>query len=394
MRVNKYIILLILSFSVISLKSQETYDSLKFINYEQNIIENSKYLINSDLYKKTQQESSPINIVHIGDSHLQAGFLTEKIKQNLLQHLKEISSSPGFIFPYAIAETNNPFFYKVGFSGNWTYCKNVDQEKTCELGLSGITLQTKDSIATIKIVLQNSRPDQHVSYYFDKLKILHNNTNKPDIFVNGIKALVNGEYSEVQFINETDSAIIEIKQQAGAVFNFYGIIPQKANSKLNYHTIGVNGATAQSYLKCDYFSKHLKILNPDIVILSLGTNEAYADNYNQIEHEYVFRDLILQIKDATNAKIICVSANDHLKERSYHNKNISLVNSNIKKIYLEQNIAFWDFYTIMGGKNSILEWYNKGLTGEDKLHFKKSGYQLQGDLFVDALKNILKNKKN
>ena len=70
--------------------------------------------------------------------------------------------------------------------------------------------------------------------------------------------------------------------------------------------------------------------------------------------------------------IIVISANDHLKDRKYDNKNTISVNENLYKVSSELNLAFWDFYTIMGGEHSINEWHKKGLTGEDKLHFKKS----------------------
>ncbi len=47
----------------------------------------------------------------------------------------------------------------------------------------------------------------------------------------------------------------------------------------------------------------------------------------------------------------------------------------------------------MGGENSIHEWYKKGLTGEDKLHFKRIGYEIQGELFAKALIDLIRKMK-
>jgi hypothetical protein len=47
----------------------------------------------------------------------------------------------------------------------------------------------------------------------------------------------------------------------------------------------------------------------------------------------------------------------------------------------------------MGGEKSILNWYEKGLSGEDKLHFKRSGYEIQGELFVNALIKMIERNK-
>jgi lysophospholipase L1-like esterase len=374
---------------------------MPFINYDLNNIlipkDDSKLnlLSRKFLSLKTNQEET-IQIVHIGDSHLQAGFLTEKIKQELFEAFStDTIASPGFIFPYTIAETNNPYFFKVDYSGNWTYCKNVDQDKTCKLGLSGITIQTKDSNASICVKMKNKRYNNPNKYYFNRIKILHNESDKLTIQVNNKTTERHKNYSIIDLNQITDSICININQKQNSKFDLYGIILENTNSQINYHTIGVNGATAQSYLKCDYFSDHLKLINPDLIILSLGTNEAYDDNFSKIEHEYIFKDLIYQIRNiAPHAAIIVITANDHLKNRQYSNNNIMLVNQNIYKTSRDLNLTFWDFYNIMGGQGSINDWYEKGLTGEDKLHFKRLGYEIQGDLFTKALIDLIKNKTN
>jgi lysophospholipase L1-like esterase len=390
------VILLILIFSTALIKGQQFCDTLPFLNCERNEIIVPENDSNFDLLvqkfrslKSTKDQS--LQIVHIGDSHLQAGFLTEKIKQNLFQYFSNDSfAAPGFIFPYTMAKTNNPYFFKVDYSGKWTYCKNVDQEKTCKLGLSGITLQTTDSISTICIKMRNNKYNIPTSYYFNQIKILHNNPNNTDVFVNENLAHYGKGYSIIKLEESTDSICITINQKDNLNFELYGIILENTQSQINYHTIGVNGATAQSYLKCDYFSEHLQLINPDLIILSLGTNEAYDENFSKIEHKYIFKDLILQIKDILpNTNIICISANDHINEMEYSNPNVILVNDNIRKTCKDLNLAFWDFYSIMGGENSITQWYSKGLTGNDKLHFRRAGYEIQGELFTEALINLI-----
>jgi len=381
------------------IKAQSLCDTMPFINCEMNKIlipqddSNLNLLIQKFQSLKTNNDES-IQIVHIGDSHLQAGFLTEKIKQKLFQQFSnDTIAAPGFIFPYTIAETNNPYFFKVDYSGNWLYCKNIDHEKTCKLGLSGITIQTKDLNASICIKMRNERYKIPTKYYFNRIKILHNTSNKFTININNRITENKGGYSIVDLPQLTDSICIKINQEQESKFDLYGIILENTNTQINYHTIGVNGATAQSYLKCDYFSDHLNLIKPDLVILSLGTNEAYDDNFSRIEHEYIFKDLIYQIRDVSpKSAIIVISANDHLKNRQYSNDNVIFVNQNIIKSSQDLNLAFWDFYSIMGGKHSINEWYKKGLTSKDKLHFKRLGYEIQGDFFTNALINLIDSR--
>lgn len=398
LRINIYIILFTsLSFA---LKSQSLCDSLPFINCNENSIsarnnESIDLLIQKFQDLKTKKNNA-VNIVHIGDSHLQAGFVTEKIKQNLFQYYSAINdyTAPGFIFPYTIAQTNNPFFYKVNYTGNWEWCKNVDSEKTCKLGLSGITVRTKDSITSFSIKMQNEKYTYPHKYFFNNIKIFHNNESSINIKVNNKKVISKGEFSLIQLDNLTDSVSFTINiNDTSKFFELYGIILENDKSKINYHTIGVNGSTAQSYLKCDYFSNQLEIINPDLIIVSLGTNEAYDENFSSLEHKYILRDLVLQIKSAVpNTSILLTTPNDHLKNKEL-NDNILSVRNNILDICDEFELCSWNFHSIMGGEHSIKQWYSKGLVGKDRLHFKRIGYEIQGELFTKALLDLIEKNE-
>ena len=388
-------LLLIINLNV--LYSQNSCDTLDFLDCSKNeitVIDSGKL---SKMVKQFQalntEKSEPIQIVHIGDSHLQAGFITEKIKQELFQNYNADSfASPGFIFPYTIAQTNNPFFYKVDYTGHWDWCKSVDKNKTCNLGLSGITVRTKDSIVSIQIAMQNKDDNKPVKYLFNKIKIFHS-PGEINITVNEVVAETNQGVSTISLDQFSDSISIQIqKSNTEEYFELYGIILENSNSNINYHTIGVNGASALSYLKCDYFSKHLKEIGPDIILLSLGTNEAYDKDFRLIESEYILKDLILQIRDiAPKAFIVYTTPNDHFKDGKA-NKNVKSVQQNIFKICHEFELAYWDFYSIMGSEGSIEKWYKKGITGNDKIHFRKKGYEVQGELFVKAFIDLINNK--
>lgn len=400
MRINS-ILIIILSLITFSIKSQSLCDTLPFIQCKDNLISvNGNDSFNTLIHKfknLNSDKSNPIHIIHIGDSHLQAGFLTEKIKQKLFQFYAEKDTvvSPGFIFPYTIAQTNNPFFYKVDYSGDWEWGKNIDAEKTCSLGLSGITVRTNDSLAFFSIKMQNEKYDYPKKYFFNSVKIFHNTDSTISIKVNDKQVISKNAYSLILLDKLTDSILVSINiNDSSSFFELYGIIFENNKSKINYHTIGVNSATAQSYLKCDYFSRHLAIINPDLIIISLGTNEAYDDNLPNLEHEYVLKDLILQIQDVVpDTYIILVTPSDHLKNREFSNDKILLVRDNILKICNDFQLSFWDFYSIMGGKNSILKWHKKGLCSEDKLHFKRIGYEIQGELFAKALIDLIEKER-
>ena len=53
-------------------------------------------------------------------------------------------------------------------------------------------------------------------------------------------------------------------------FALYGLLLETDDPGICYHSIGVNGASVPSYLRCDMFSQHLTQVIPDLVIFSIG----------------------------------------------------------------------------------------------------------------------------
>lgn len=57
----------------------------------------------------------------------------------------------------------------------------------------------------------------------------------------------------------------------------------------------------------------------------------------------------------------------------------------------ENNIPVYDFYAVAGGNNASKQWAANDLMARDHIHNSYKGYLLQGDLFYNALINVLKN---
>jgi lysophospholipase L1-like esterase len=67
------------------------------------------------------------------------------------------------------------------------------------------------------------------------------------------------------------------------------------------------------------------------------------------------------------------------------NRDNAEANKAIREIGIEQKVAVWDFYEVMGGFKSMDNWYSNGLSSKDKLHLSRKGYELQGELLYRAL---------
>ena len=49
-----------------------------------------------------------LNIIHLGGSHVQAGILTDAVRRGLHAISTGLHGSVGWLYPYAVAGTNNP----------------------------------------------------------------------------------------------------------------------------------------------------------------------------------------------------------------------------------------------------------------------------------------------
>jgi lysophospholipase L1-like esterase len=332
-----------------------------------------------------------VSIVHIGDSHLQADFFSGFFRKRLQTFFLGAMGGRGFIFPYKVAETNNPINYTVSSTGSWESCRNVEKKRTCELGLSGIAVNTRDCNATITIKISDPKQE---GYDFDKLMVFHcfgNNT-----FELGVKqankirhkqsfpqlGYTLFEFSEnLTTVTLTLSKTSEFQQK----FTLLGVNFDSNDSGIIYHTIGVNGATFESFLSCKYFKPNLSALNPDWVIVSLGTNDSYTNIFDTQAFGIKVDSLIVRIQQAApHAAILLTTPGDHRIKKSAINESAKIASDILKQKAQAHHISYWDFYSVMGGAGSIDAWRYFGMAHTDFLHLTQKGYTYQGQLLFNA----------
>jgi hypothetical protein len=56
----------------------------------------------------------------------------------------------------------------------------------------------------------------------------------------------------------------------------------------------------------------------------------------------------------------------------------------MEKVSKEVGACYWDLFGAMGGENSMPSWVEKGLAGNDYIHFTNRGASIASQLFFDA----------
>lgn len=116
------------------------------------------------LYNLEKTKKGKINIVHIGDSHIQADFFTDAIRSDL-QYVFG-NGGYGFTFPYNLIRTNGTRNVRYSSNATWQSLRNISPIADVGVGLSGIALYTSASDFVLQLYTS-------IGYEFNHIKIIY-----------------------------------------------------------------------------------------------------------------------------------------------------------------------------------------------------------------------------
>ena len=109
-------------------------------------------------------QKGKLNIVHIGDSHIQGDVMTAVCRNNLQKNFG--NAGRGLVFPYTLAHTNGSPDVRFSSNVKWTNHRNILPLNGSPVGISGISLTSKSK--SLRLTLQVKNKD----YFFNTLKII------------------------------------------------------------------------------------------------------------------------------------------------------------------------------------------------------------------------------
>ena len=182
-----------------------------------------------------------------------------------------------------------------------------------------------------------------------------------------------------------------------------GILEENDSSGVICHCIGINGATSQNFLD-EYYMTQIQQLHPDLIIISLGTNESFG-KYDSVEHYEMMDSLFSMIRSyCPDAAILYTTPPGAFNTKYGHyrrhrrtyrkiisveeNRNIERAASTIVRFAADHHAASWDLFNIVGGeKYACKNWLSEDYFQSDRIHFICAGYALQGNLLYEAIIN-------
>lgn len=371
-----------------------------FVRTDINRIENDSLALASfyeKLWEVKTGKRDRVTVVHIGDSHIQADIFSGMMRTQLQTEFG--NAGRGTIYPYRTAKSNEPSSYRsTSSNGNWTSKRNVFIDDPLPIGLSGFTLETMDTNATILLTIKDQ---ENLNYGFNKFTLFHSkgegyyDFSVCDEFSCQIgyfdAQLGDPNVSVLNFDHQMHSILLDCMPHdtTGKKVQIYGMLLENGQPGVLYNMIGVNGAMYRSYNRSAFFMEQLAYLKPDLVIISLGTNEGFATGFKSDLLYKNMDTLVSNIqKIAPQAQLLLTTPGDSYKRtRNGRVKNPGMQEARNTEIQFcnERKLAYWDLYGVMGGYGSMGQWFTAGLAAKDRLHFSKPGYELQGELFYSAM---------
>lgn len=397
-----FLFCLLMSLAICSLSAQmekRTLDTLEFANFEADTfafdLQNSKLIPFFQKFDEVVNTGEGnVNILHLGSSHVQAGTLSHTIRRNLLLSYPHLTARRGMIFPYSAAnKCNNPADYKVKRSCEFQLIRNVYQEHLTPLGATGIAVYVQGQPAEIKITLN----DEDLEFCTNRIIVLgESNDGK---VVPWIRVDTTYYYPVIKdpdlrrFVFDvkdfTDSFVVVMPCDSSQRFTLTGVFLDNDSPGLTFHSIGVNGADLDDYLRCPYLEMDMELLQPDMVIFGIGINDANSDNFDSLTFKNRYLQLIQRIQKVNpECAFVFITNNDSYKKLSRRNYAVNKNNLQVREVFYRLSDitqgAVWDQFDIMGGLKSMDKWRQHGYAQTDRIHFTVKGYKLLGDLFFNA----------
>jgi lysophospholipase L1-like esterase len=365
-----------------------------FIHQDENELTNAAYLnpLLKRLFEQRVRGGQKISIVQIGDSHVLGNFMSREVRDRLQRAFGD--AGRGLVFPYKLAGSNGPKDYQLETNCKWQggNCQR-DLDEATPYGVSGFAIETNSSKGLVTFKLLDTATSE--TKLFTKVTVLQRKTAtdydleiRDDNSNQKAQLYLEGDFSRSYYFDRPVGQVTIAADQRTSqqkTFRLDGVSLENELSGVIFHSIGVNGAKYQDFARAKYFAKQIAELQPDLFILSFGTNESQG----KTEPGYMYRtidNLVTQLLEYSPGALILLTtpADSYLRGKGF-NPHMAATSATIRKYAQDKGYALWDLFGLSGGENSALMWKSNGLMSSDSVHYSKAGYAVQGKLLYQSL---------
>lgn len=369
-----------------------------------------------------------VRVLQIGDSHTASDTTTGRLRELLQDRFGD--GGRGFAHPGLPWSHFRQQQMSYGMDGSWDVFRILYGQSPGPWSVGGVRLHSTDGGATITrrtcdSCLGGRTFDRFSVHYLKQPGGGSIAVELDDERVATIDTSSQFEEFAVFTMQTTDAPHeLRLRLRSSAPVDIFGISTARSDGGIVYDALGINGAQVQHYLRADpdFTREAVADIDPDLIVVALGPNEAFdnayrvADPENQViellgkleTYRDQYRRLLQRLKAGAPAASCLVLLPPDLKERNsgmpcsewrfgsgpidtplcitpppYNYGGI--INAQRHAAALE-GCATYEQQTAMGGEGSFVIWQQLGLGQWDGIHFTAAGYDLLADnLYGDIM---------
>lgn len=341
----------------------------------------------------------PVRITFFGASHVGGDFFTGHVRRVLQGRYGD--RGHGFLLPAALYEGWRGHDVNLCRSDLWfgDYAGKRDGRGDGLLGLAGMSVSSSDpaQFGWVETTKSNNQ-GRAVSRY--------------DIFTLGqpgggtLRASVDGVERELPTaagahelqrwrlsVPDGPHRLVVSPKGDGEV-RIFGVSAEREVPGVIVDSMGVKGKTAKTWLSWDrkMAAEGLLALDPDLVVLAYGTNEAADTGYTMDEYRQDLRQVLFELRRVLpDRACVLVGPSDRavkVNSSTYavwdRTDDVAQVQ---RELAPEYGCTFWDMQQASGGEGSMIAWrlHQPALAAADLIHFSQKGYEKLADRFIAAL---------
>ena len=362
---------------------------------------------------RENMKSGKCRIIHYGDSQLEGDRISAYLR-NRFQSLYG-GSGPGFV---PIVQVYDNISANVTHSDNWTRHAYFDptQEKFPHKKYGAYSSLSRftpaytepidslmlDTLAITKATIDIGTPSRSYGLLksFNKVGLHYGNAVAPTsikVYKDGVlikseSLIADGNYHKCAIDVATTPSNLQIVLESKISPDFYGLTLD-GPSGISLDNVAMRGSSGTIFAGTNgaNFQQMYQQLQPKLLIFQYGGNSVpyIKDSLGVNEYAGYLKNHINWVKrKSNNAKVIFIGPSDMTTTENGVMKTYPLLpylNETLKKVCLENDIAFWSMFDAMGGKNSMQYWVEQKMAANDYTHFSPSGTKVISELFFLAL---------
>ena len=341
---------------------------------------------------------SVVSIVQLGDSHTAADLFSGQMRRRFQQDYGD--AGIGFIAATPVPGTRYDNVRVTTGKGQWKLVSARNQQSD-QFPLGGyLSLPTSSNPSVHLDSFEPSEQRYRIStlYQSSKSNILQARDGNTQAQV---LPATRGQWRLSPTIDNVHLPVdLGFASNAGMAVGGWNIQSQR-NAGVIYSSLGINGATFDVVDKWQTgWLDILKGLQPDLLILAYGTNEAYDDSLDLTAYEANLLNRLITLRTALPKTVLLVTgAPDSVKNKKANRcedrqaNNLRGVIQAQKSVATQVNALFWDWQASMGGNCSVEGWYYRELARPDLVHMTAEGYRQSANALYAYLKEILETTR-